>query len=153
MHNPISHLPPTNYGSSPEKGPVVVARAAPSSIDSLLPQPASDDEIRDYVSKIRDSIKNHVRTFCHTQPLETGINEAALRNVTSATGLSSSVLTDTLINPITRPDTLRLIVAWVVLSKCTGGRNAGLLPSHLAILSAAMPGTTEDSSKYQKLAA
>lgn len=144
--SPISHLPPTNYGSAPEKGSVVVARAAPSSIDSLLPQPASDDEIRGHVSKIRDSIKNHVRTFCHTQPLNTGIDEVALHNVASATGLSGSVLKDALTNPVTRPDTLRLIVAWVILSKSTGGRNAGLLPSHLAGLCASMTG---NSSEYQ----
>ncbi|KAF2818510.1 hypothetical protein CC86DRAFT_433269 [Ophiobolus disseminans] len=138
---PISHLPPASYGSGQEKGPVATTRAVPSSIDNLLPQPASDDEINGHVSKIRDSIKNHVREYYHSASLTTNLNEAALRDVASATGLSSAVLVGALSNPSTRPDTLRLIVAWTILSKTTGGRNASLLPSHLARLSEAIPNT------------
>lgn len=146
-HSPSSHLPPARYGPNPEKGPVMASRPVPSSIDSLLPQPASDDEIKDHVSKIRDNIKNHIRTYCHSAAMSTSINDADLRNVSSATGLSSSVLASALTNPSTRQDALRLMFAWVVQSKMTGGRGGSLLPSQLASLLLAMPSTTENSCK------
>jgi hypothetical protein len=113
----VSHLPPTNYTSGLEKGPVVVASAVPSGIDNLLPQPESDDTITGEVSKIRDNIKNHIRTYCHSGPLAGGINEAALHNLASAAGVSSSALVAALSNPSRRQETLRLVFAWVILSK------------------------------------
>lgn len=147
---PVNHLPPASYGSQAEKGPLAVAHAVPGSIDNLLPQPASDDDIRGQVSKIRDNIKNHVRTYYHSAPVSTGINEAALRNIATVAGLSPSALIGALFKPLTRPDVLRMIVAWVVLSKTTGGREAGLLPSQLVELSVAISGTASDPCKYIK---
>ena len=146
-HSAISHLPPVGYGSGPEKGVIAVARAVPSNIDNLLPQPASDDEIKSHVSKIRDSIKNHVRTYCHSAPVITGLNEVALREVASVAGLDSSVLVGALSNSSARSDALRLIVACVILSRTTGGRNATLLPTQLSGLPMAVSSTANDSSK------
>tara|TARA_R110002003_G_scaffold127_4_gene11891 strand:- start:2369 stop:3292 length:924 start_codon:yes stop_codon:yes gene_type:complete len=143
----VSHLPPANYTSGLEKGPVVVASAVPSGIDNLLPQPESDDTITGEVSKIRDNIKNHIRTYCHSAPLAGGINEAALHNLASAAGVSSSALVAALSNPSRRQETLRLVFAWVILSKSTGGRNTDLLPLEVAKLSGAITGTDIYNSK------
>lgn len=143
----VSHLPPASYTSSPEKGPIVVASAALSSIDDLLPQPVSDDTLTDEISKIRDNIKNYVRTYYHSAPVTAGINEAGLRSIASAVGLSDSALVGALSNPSTRQDALRLVVAWVVLSKSLGGRNAALLPADVAGLSATMFSTIGNTGK------
>ncbi|KAH7077816.1 hypothetical protein BKA63DRAFT_509146 [Paraphoma chrysanthemicola] len=140
----VSHLPPAAYRSSPEKGPVVVASAVSSSIDNLLPQPASDDTITGEVSKIRDNIKNHVRTYCHSAGLTSGINDAALQNLAAASGVSSSALASSLSNPSTRQETLRLVFAWVILSKTTGNRNSQLLPHEIAELSGAITSTSNN---------
>ncbi|KAH7088371.1 hypothetical protein FB567DRAFT_628100 [Paraphoma chrysanthemicola] len=142
---PISHLPPpAAYRPSPEKGPVVVASAISSSIDNLLPQPASDDTITGEVSKIRDNIKNHVRTYCHSAGLTSGINEAALQNLAAASGVSSATLASSLANPSARQETLRLVFAWVILSKTTGNRNSQLLPFEIAELSGAITGASNN---------
>ncbi|KAF2024034.1 hypothetical protein EK21DRAFT_118183 [Setomelanomma holmii] len=146
----VSHLPPVTYNSGPEKGPVVVASVVPNSIDSLLPQPESDDTLTGEASKIRDNIKNHVRVYCHSAPLASGITEAALLNIASETGLSTSAFASALSNPSCRQETLRLVFAWVILSKVTGGRSADLLPSGVSQLEGAIA-SARDHSKQTAL--
>jgi hypothetical protein len=147
-HSPINHLAPSGYESRPEKGPVTVSRSVSNNISDLVPQPASDDNIKNNVSKIRDNIKNHVRTYCHSAPITSGVNEAALRNVASATSLSTGALVGALSNPSSRQDALRLIVAWIILSNTTSGKSSELLPSQLSGLSAAVARTADNPSKH-----
>jgi hypothetical protein len=133
-----------------EKGPTVVTSAVGPNIDNLLPQPVADETITDAVLKIRDNIKNHVRTYCHSAPVpENDINQAALRELATAAGINSAVLGESLSNPSTRPETLRLVIGWMVLSRCTGERDASLLPTELSELAAFMPGKDgNNTSKY-----
>ena len=108
----MQHVPNNRYPSSPEKGPTVVARAVAGSLDDLLPQPAADDTITDEVSKIRDNIKNHVRTYYHTAPVSAAqINEKGLRDLAIATGITTTVLAGALSRPDHRSNALRLVVA------------------------------------------
>ncbi|CAO2657915.1 Nn.00g071750.m01.CDS01 [Neocucurbitaria sp. VM-36] len=141
------HLPYNGVTRSSEKGPTIVASAMPSSIDDLLPQPAADDTITDEVSKIRDNIKNHVRTYYHSTPVSAGsINETELRDLASATGVSSPMLGSALSKPSTRQDALRLAFAWVVLSRSTGQRDASLLPVDLARLATSIVGRDDSNT-------
>jgi len=145
-YNPAStHLPSHahNHGAAGhvEKGPTVATSAYASNIDDMLPQPASDDTITDAALKIRDNIKNHVREFYHVSPVPaTSIIQANIKELAIATGTSSSVLASMLSNISTRVEMLRLIVAWSVLSRCTGERAESLLPGELAPLASAVPG-------------
>lgn len=118
-----------------EKGPAAVTSAVPLSIDDLLPQPVADDTITDMALKIRDNIKNHARSYYHSSAVPTAqIHQAGLRDLATATGVSTAALASSLSDPSTRPDTLRLIVAWALLSRCAGERKASLLPGELAAL-------------------
>lgn len=140
-----NHLPPHAYNGGAaghvEKGPTVATSAYASNVDDMLPQPAADDTITDAALKIRDSIKNHAREFYHVSPVPAAsINQASMKELTIATGTSSSVLANMLSNISTRTETLRLIVAWSVLSRCTGERDESLLPGELAPLASAVPG-------------
>jgi hypothetical protein len=132
-----------------EKGPTVVTSAYATNIDDMLPQPVADDTITDAALKIRDNIKNHVRTYYHVSPVPVAsINQADMGELAAATGTSSAMLASMLSNISTRAETLRLVVAWVVLSRCTGERNESLLPEELATIATAIPG--RDSNNVGK---
>ena len=135
------HAPNSGAGGRLEKGRAVVTSAYATDINDMLPQPASDDTITDEALKIRDNIKNHVREFYHVSPVPAAsINQANMKELAIATGTSSSVLASMLSNISTRAETLRLIVAWSVLSRCTGERVESLLPGELAPLALSVPG-------------
>lgn len=144
------YVPQTGYTSSQEKGPTAVTGAVASSVDHLLPQPVADDTITNEVSQIRDKIKNHVRTYYHSEPVSTArLNEVGLRDLATAMGVSTSVIISALANPASRQDALRLIVGWVILSRSTGERNASLLPPDVAGLAASLSGKKEsNTSEY-----
>jgi len=153
--SPPPHAPNSGAGGRLEKGPAVVTSAYATDIDDMLPQPASDDTITDAALKIRDNIKNHVREFYHVSPVPaTSINQANMKELAIATGTSSSVLASMLSNISTRVEMLRLIVAWSVLSRCTGERVESLLPGELAPLASAVPGrdgkNAAQSAMYSK---
>jgi hypothetical protein len=147
------HAPYTERSTGPEKGATVVA-APVSGIDDLLPQPAEDDAITGDLSKIRDNIKNHVRTYYHSGPISAAdINEVGIRDIAAMTGASAAVLAKALEEPITRDNALRSIVGSVILTRCTGERSPSLLPSDVAHLSASIPansGTSRKSSFYRQ---
>jgi hypothetical protein len=140
-----AHAPPHAHGNGVagqlEKGPAVITSAYASNIDDMLPQPVADDTITDAALKIRDNIKNHVRTYYHVSPVPiASINQAKMRELATATGTSSSVLASKLSNISTRAETLRLIVAWIILSRCAGERDKSFLPEELATIASAIPG-------------
>ena len=130
------HAPYNDRSVRPEKGPTVVA-APVGSIENLLPQPAEDDAITGQLSKIRDNIKNHVRTYYHSGPITSAdLNDASIRDVAALTGSSPAILVNALSNPSTRDNALRAIVGSVILTRCTGERTPSLLPTELAAISA-----------------
>ena len=128
------HAPYTERNVGPEKGATVVA-AAVGSIDDLLPQPVEDDAITGDLSKIRDNIKNHVRTYYHSGPISAAdVNEAGIRDIAALTGSSAAVLVSALSNPSIRDSALRSIVGLSILTRCTGERFPSMLPSEVAAL-------------------
>lgn len=127
-----SHLP---YDTEQKSGAAVRTAPLPSAgiaARSSLPQPAEDAAISKEVSKIRDNIKNHVQNFYHYQPVHRGIGGAELTALAAATNLDPSVVETMLANPSTRSDTIRLFIAWAILSRCEGQRQPTLLPCELA---------------------
>ncbi|KAJ4375513.1 hypothetical protein N0V86_007045 [Didymella sp. IMI 355093] len=139
------HASYTERNIRPEKGATVVA-ASVGSIDDLLPQPAEDDAITGDLSKIRDNIRNHVRTYYHSEPISTtNINEAGIRDIAASTGTSAAVIAKALADPLTRDNALRSIVGSVILTRCTGERSPSLLPNDVAALSASIPASNENN--------
>ncbi|UPX13349.1 uncharacterized protein EKO05_0003862 [Ascochyta rabiei] len=134
----------------PEKRAAVVTGAG-SNIDALLPQPVEDDAITGDLSKIRDNIKNHVRTYYRSGPISaTDVNEAGIRDIATLMRINSAVLVGALSTPSSRDNALRSIVASVILARCTGRGKSSLLPSELAGLSSSIP-TTDDKNPAQTL--
>ncbi|KAB2099498.1 hypothetical protein AG0111_0g12407 [Alternaria gaisen] len=152
---PSPHAPVNDATRTLEKGPTAVTSAYATNIDDMLPQPVADDTITDAVLKLRDNIKNHVRTYYHLSPVPAAsVNQANMGQLATATGTSSARLASMLSNTSTRAETLRLILAWIVLSRCTGGRNESLLPGELAAIDMAIPGrdgnNAAQSAMYSK---
>ncbi|KAF1851561.1 uncharacterized protein K460DRAFT_391810 [Cucurbitaria berberidis CBS 394.84] len=151
----MHHFPSNVATMPPGKGPTVDASAVASSIDDLLPQPVADETIKDELSKIRDNIKNHARTYYQSTPISVaGIHETGLRDLATATGVSPSALGSALSNSTTRQDALRLVLGWVVLSKTTGEHDVSLLPAELSRFVTSIPGRdgsdTIQSTLYSK---
>lgn len=125
-------LPYSGHEPRPEKGATVVT-AAVSRVDDLLPQPVEDDAIAGALSRIRDNIKNHVRTYYHSGPVSAAdINESSVRNIAALTGSSAAILSSALISPTTRDTALRSVIGSIILARCTGERGPSLLPGELA---------------------
>jgi hypothetical protein len=138
---PSPHVLDNGASGTLEKGPTAITSAYATNIDDMLPQPVADDTITDSALKIRDNIKNHVRTYYHVSPVPVAsINQANMAELAIATGTSSATLASMLSDTATRAETLRLIIAWIVLSRCTGERNESLLPGELATIAAGIPG-------------
>jgi hypothetical protein len=129
--------PESNMGM--EKGPTAIA-APVGIIDDLLPQPVEDDAITGDLSRIRDNINNHVRTYYHSGPIPaTDVNETGIRDIAAATGTSAAVVVKALADPTNRDKALRSIIAAVILTRCTGERSPSLLPNDVAAMSASIP--------------
>ncbi|KAF3033088.1 hypothetical protein E8E12_003753 [Didymella heteroderae] len=143
----------TEQNVKPEKGAAVVAMSV-GSIDDLLPQPVEDDAIIGDLSKIRDNIKNHVRTYYHSGPTSAAdMNEAGIRDIAALTGANAAVIVKMLADPLTRDSALRSIVGSVMLTRCTEERSPSLLPNDVAALSASIPannGHNAQSTLYSK---
>lgn len=137
----------TERNAGPEKGATVVA-ASVGSIEDLLPQPAEDDAITGDLSKIRDNIKNHVRTYYHSGPISAAdINEADIHDIAALTGSSAATIIKALSNSVTRDNALRSIVGSVILTRCTVERSPSLLPNEVAALSASIPASNGNNCK------
>ncbi|KAJ4365463.1 hypothetical protein N0V95_000398 [Ascochyta clinopodiicola] len=109
--------------------------------------PVEDDAITGDLSKIRDNIKNHVRTYYHSEPISAAdINEAGIGDIATLMGINSTILVGALSTPSSRDTALRSIVASVILARCTGRGKPSLLPSELASLSSSIPTVDNNNS-------
>ncbi|KAF2267228.1 hypothetical protein CC78DRAFT_541885 [Lojkania enalia] len=146
------HIPYIDGAATSEKRPAVVDTAVSSNVDHFLPQPVEDDAITKELSRIRDNIKNHVRSYYHYEPIRQGdINASMLGGLAAATGLQNTVLIDLISNPSTRSGTIRLFIAWIALSRCDGNTLPNFLPDELAPLAVAIPGKDATNSVQSTL--
>lgn len=148
----LAHVASRQYPSSTEKTPVMVTSAPMSNFNDLLPQPVADDNITDELSKIRDNIKNHVRTYYHSSPISAAqLDERAMESFAIATGLATTVIANALANTEQRPNAIRSIVAWAILSKVTGERMPSLLPADIAALAASLAAKSDTNTSQATL--
>ncbi|KAJ8109603.1 hypothetical protein OPT61_g7338 [Boeremia exigua] len=141
------HAAYSNRQMGPEKGATVTATAV-GSIDELLPQPVEDEAITGDLSKIRDNIKNHVRTYYHSGPSSTADADTAnVQEIAALTGTSAAMLVHMIFEPTKRDNALRSIIAALVLTRCTGERSPNLLPGELAALSTSIPASNSSNAQ------
>lgn len=110
-----------------------------TNVDRVLPQPAEDDAIIGGLSKIRDSIKNHVQNYYYSGPISHEmVDEARLVDLSQATGIPTSALLKFLFNPTTRLPTIRLFLGYSILSRCQGRTDGqpSFLPNEVSGLAA-----------------
>ncbi|PSN68284.1 hypothetical protein BS50DRAFT_676180 [Corynespora cassiicola Philippines] len=134
-----NYLPSASRGRGPENGVVVAASniaGVKQNILNELPQPMEDKAIIDDVSRIRDDISNHIREFYGFNPTQSiGMEDKRLDEFAACTGISSSGLRGLLANPDTWEDSMRLLVAWIILRKCDGRSiHESLLPGNLGLV-------------------
>ena len=120
-----------------EKALVAASRSTEVNVarntDVLLPMPVEDDAITKELSRIRDGIKNHVRSYYHSKAIPTTtVKKSQLSGVATATGLSASTITELFLNTSTRSEAIRLYIAWVAMSRCAGDRYPNFLPEEIA---------------------
>jgi hypothetical protein len=87
------------------------------------------DMIVDELSKIRDNVKNHVRSYYHSDVVSAReIDMEALQNIAHDVGHVASQLSRLLLGPSTRYDAIRLVVCCTILTKCDEEHDKSLLP-------------------------
>jgi hypothetical protein len=131
-----------------------VKGATPTNFERLLPQPAEDDAIIGGLSKIRDSIRTHVQSYYHTDPVsDEVVDELRLADLSQATGFPASALLRFLFNPSTRLSVIRLFLGHLILSRLQGriDGQASFLPSEVSGLTASQSNTSASSCKFELL--
>ncbi|KAH7396127.1 hypothetical protein BKA66DRAFT_454516 [Pyrenochaeta sp. MPI-SDFR-AT-0127] len=100
-----------------------------------LPQPLEDKTISGDISKICNSIKNHVQSYYHTGQVSPVLSEyddiqALGHNMPISVGTLSTLLR----NSATREIALRFCIAWVIISRLQSNteQSNGLLPTEVA---------------------
>ncbi|KAF2473533.1 uncharacterized protein BDR25DRAFT_311775 [Lindgomyces ingoldianus] len=119
---------------------------------ALLPQPVEDDAIKKVLSRVRDNIKNHARSYYHLEMVPvTELDESQLSGLAAAVGINASTLTGIFLNPSTREEAIRLFIAWIAISRCSDERHPTFLPDELSSLAIAMPGKDGTNSNQAAL--
>ncbi len=139
----------------PEKNGMVITerevqRGTGTNFERLLPLPAEDDAIIGGLSKIRDSIKNHVQNYYHTGPVRHEmVDELRLTELSQATGIPTSALLNFLCNPATRLPTIRLFLGHLILSRLQGriDGQASFLPNEVSGMAAFQSSASANSCK------
>jgi len=102
--------------------PLDNANLATRTVENNLPQPLEDNAIAEAISKISNSIKNHVQSYYHSAQVSAGaVNLDALQALGDGLPTSIGTLNTMLANPTTRETALRLCIAWVVVSRIQFG--------------------------------
>ena len=102
--------------------PLDNANLTTRTIENNLPQPLEDNAIAEAISKISNSIKNHVQSYYHSARVSAdAVNLDALQALGDGLPTSIGTLNTMLANPTTRETALRLCIAWIVVSRIQFG--------------------------------
>ena len=102
--------------------PLDNANLATRTVENNLPQPLEDNAIAEAISKIGNSIKNHVQSYYHSARVSAdAVNLDALQALGDGLPTSIGTLNTMLADPTTRETALRLCIAWVVVSRIQFG--------------------------------
>ncbi|KAF1936082.1 hypothetical protein EJ02DRAFT_516036 [Clathrospora elynae] len=103
--------------------------------DGAFPQPVEDRVISGDISKISNSIKNHVQSYYHGSRISPGlIDHDDIQALGHSLPISVGTLSTLLGNAATREIALRFVIAWVVVSRMhpSGEPSRSLLPPEVA---------------------
>jgi hypothetical protein len=128
-------LMPHEKGFGANTIPLGSGSSAASPIASPLPLPLEDKAITGEVSKISNSIKNHVQSYYQISRVSPRLIDLDdIHAIGSHQPISASILSTLLDNPATREIALRFCVAWVVCSRMQPASDSrmSLLPVEVA---------------------
>jgi hypothetical protein len=100
-----------------------------------LPLPLEDKAITGEISKISNSIKNHVQSYYHTGRVNPGLIDVDdVQALGSNLPISAGILSTLLSNSATREMALRFCIAWVACSRMlpNAGSSTSFLPAEVA---------------------
>ncbi|KAH7071273.1 hypothetical protein BKA63DRAFT_535217 [Paraphoma chrysanthemicola] len=120
-----------------------------SPISGALPLPLEDKAITGEVSKISNSIKNHIQSYYHTGRVSSGaLDLDEIQAIGDDMPISAGTLSTLLGNTGTREIALRFCIAWVVCNRLQTSANPSMsfLPAELATLSRNIETTRPSSS-------
>ncbi|KAF2025511.1 hypothetical protein EK21DRAFT_76308 [Setomelanomma holmii] len=111
-----------------------------------LPLPLEDKAITGEISKISNSIKNHVQSYYHTGRVSSGVLDFDdLQAIGDGLPLSVGTLSTLLGNSATREIALRFCIAWVICARMhpDADSNTSLLPREIAACSQKIASTNQ----------
>jgi hypothetical protein len=128
-------LMPREKGFASSAVPLGSEISGASPVAGALPLPLEDKAITSDISKISNSIKNHVQSYYQTGRVSPGLIDLDdIRALGSSQSISAGTLSTLLDNPKTREIALRFCIAWVVCSRVLPSSDSGtsLLPVEVA---------------------
>ncbi|KAH7079499.1 hypothetical protein FB567DRAFT_449551 [Paraphoma chrysanthemicola] len=146
-------LVPREKGFSAQATSVGSGSPGASPISRALPLPLEDKAITGEVSKISNSIKNHIQSYYHTGRVSSGVLDLDdIHAIGDDMPISAGTLSTLLGNTGTREIALRFCIAWVICTRIQTSATPSMsfLPAELAALSRNI-GTTRPSSSGKLL--
>jgi len=128
-------LMPREKGFAAEAVPLSSGSPNTSPISGTLPLPLEDKAIIGEISKVSNSIKNHVQSYYQMGRISQGLIDLDdIHALGSGQPISAGTLSTLLGNSATREIALRFCIAWVVCSRMLPGKHsvASLLPVEIA---------------------
>jgi hypothetical protein len=128
-------LMPHEKGFQTAAIPLGSTSPATSPVSDALPLPLEDKAITGEISKISNSIKNHIQSYYQTGRVSAGlIDMDDIHAIGSNQPISAGTLSTLLGNSATREIALRFCIAWIVCSRMqsTGDSKSTLLPMEVA---------------------
>ncbi|PSN75305.1 hypothetical protein BS50DRAFT_470740, partial [Corynespora cassiicola Philippines] len=126
--------------------------AMTTAMEHGVPQPLEDKAISGEISKISNSIKNHVQSFYHSGRVSPGlIDYDDLQALGRDLPISIGTLSTLLGNSTTREMALRFCIAWVVVSRMSPGNATNFLPPEVASCFQSMSATDDANKAAQAL--
>jgi hypothetical protein len=128
-------LMPREKGFASSAVPLGSGISGASPVAGALPLPLEDKAITSDISKISNSIKNHVQSYYQMGRVSPGLIDLDdIHALGSSQSISAGTLSTLLDNPKTREIALRFCIAWVVCSRVLPSSDSGtsLLPVEVA---------------------
>jgi hypothetical protein len=130
-----SALMPHEKGFAPNAIPLGSGSSAAAAVAGALPLPLEDKAVTGEISKISNSIKNHVQSYYQMGRVSPGLIDLDdIHALGSSQPISPGTLSTLLDSATTREIALRFCIAWVVCSRMQPGADSktSLLPIELA---------------------
>lgn len=131
----IALMPAHEKGFAANTVPLGSGSSAVSPVSAALPLPLEDKAITSEISKIANSIKNHVQSYYQNSRVSPGLIDVDdIHAIGGGQPISAGTLSTLLGNTATREIALRFCIAWAVCSRMQPGGDpkTSLLPLEVA---------------------